>query len=85
MTDYEIMAKEMDKYADFLAAHFRAIDLNPPRGEVVAVMNQYALLIQVSRNARAKGELTSRLTSRGMSVYDEETVSAGREKPEWVI
>ena len=72
MTDYETMAREMDQFADFLAAHFRSIALNPPRGEVVAVMNQYALLTQMSRNPRAKGELTTRLTSRGMSVYDEE-------------
>lgn len=71
MTDYERMAKQIDEFADFLAAHFRSIRFVPARCDVEGVMTQYAILIQ--RHDGMIDEITQRLNSRGMSTYDRET------------
>ena len=70
MTDYETMARAMDQFADFLAAHFRVTERAPAHCDVEGVMTQYAILVQ--RHHGPRSEITERLTSRGMSVYDEE-------------
>ena len=70
MTDYEQMARQVDDFADFLAAHFRAVRFVPAHCDVENVIAQYAILAQ--RHYGPTSKTTKRLTSRGMETYDQQ-------------